>query len=212
MTIPTRPRAVASPLRRRLARALFSVPALGLAPRAFAVTLAGDPVPHMWHSFNTPDNAFLGRTAASWNNTDPGALYAEWGGFVPDARGSWTFSTPTVGISPQTLAVLNETSGSGIITGSGNIYGLAFGQVPGPPLVFELIVTDQSGASHGGASTRTVVMRSGTKGVLPDLTATLNGVAASWSDEIPTNALLLFHGSRAGGAAAGAGREPADQR
>lgn len=146
---------------------------------ARAVTLSDDPAPHMWHSFNTPPNAFNGLTSSRWETLAPGALYAEWGGFIPDARGSWVFSTPTVGLSGQTSAVLNETSGTGLITGSGNIYGLAYGQVPGPPLIFNLIVSDLSGTTPAVGATRTVVMRSGTKGVLPNLEVMLNGSAAT---------------------------------
>lgn len=149
------------------------------ASRALAVTLGDDPVPHMWHSFNTPENAFLGLCPSRWDTQAPGALYAEWGGFIPDARGSWVFSTPTVGLSAQTSAMLTETSGTGLITGAGNIYGLAYGQVPGPPLVFNLIVSDLSGAVPATSATRTVVMRSGTKGVLPNLDVMLNGSVAT---------------------------------
>lgn len=180
MTLTPPPNRPVSAARRRLGRALLALPTLALAPAARAVTLNGDPVPHMWHSFNEPDNGFLGKTSTRWQNTDPGALYAEWGGFIPDPgnpRG-WTFSTPTVGLSPLTSAVLQETSGTGLLTGIGNIYGLAYGQVPGPPLVFELLLGDRSGSDPGVGRTRTVVMRSGTKGVLPEMTVLLNGVPA----------------------------------
>lgn len=162
----------------RFAGALFAA-LIAIAPGARAVTITGDTVPHLWHSFALPQNGFLGHSATSWNNSDPGTLYAEWGGFVPEKYGTWVFRAPTVGISPLTAAVLTETSGSGILTGIGNIYGLAFGMVPGPPLVFNLIVTDQSGTTHGASDTRTVAMRSGTKGVLPNMNVTLNGVPAT---------------------------------
>lgn len=167
---------------RRRGAALLGAAALltGLAlPPAAAVTLTGDTVPHLWHSFHTPDNAFLGvagYNGAPWNNTDVGALYVEWGGFVPATRGSWTFETPTVGSNGFTRATLSEISGSGLLTGVGNIYGLAFGLVPGPPLVFVLSVDDISGIAYTSSHTRTVVMRSGTKGTLPDMNVLLNGV------------------------------------
>ncbi|MFT3802092.1 MAG: hypothetical protein QM766_12820 [Burkholderiaceae bacterium] len=143
-----------------------------------SVTLSGDPAPHLWHSFDTPDNAFGGRTAQAWRNDDPGTLYAEWGGFAREAGAAWTFVMPTVGIGPTTSVVLRETSRTGLLTGSGNIYGLAGGQVPGAPLVFELTVTE-NGAAHSASEVRTVAMRIGTKGVLPNLVATLNGVDAT---------------------------------
>lgn len=141
--------------------------------------MADDPLPHQWHSFNTPDNAFLGMTEDTWTNDQPGALYAEWGGFVPVRAGAWTFTNPTVAQGASTSVLLSETSGSGLLTGSGNIYGLAYGQVPGPPLVFDLIVTDTGTTAAAPGATRTVVMRSGTKGVLPNLVATLDGTAAT---------------------------------
>lgn len=148
---------------------------------ATAVTVAGDPMPHMWHSFNTPDNGFLGAAlynGPTWRNADPRALYVEWGGFVPDRRGSWTFSTPTVGRSGFLTSVLTETSGTGLLTGTGNIYGLAFGQVPGPPLIFTLMLTVAPPSASEAQSTRTIVMRSGTKGTLPETGVLLNGVPA----------------------------------
>lgn len=166
----------------RLPRSVAAVLAFAASAAALGVTVTGDPVPHMWHSFNTPDNAFLGAAGYSgpaWHNTDAGALYAEWGGFIPDGRNSWTFSTPTVGTAGSVTAVLNETSGTGLLTGTGDIYGLAFGQVPGPPLIFNLAVTDTNGTRWAATQTRTVVMRSGTLGTLPDMNVMLNGVAAT---------------------------------
>lgn len=168
----------------RLSRSVATACALAASAAAFGVTVTGDPVPHLWHSFNTPDNAFLGAagySGAAWHNTDAGALYAEWGGFIPDGRNAWTFSTPTVGTAGTVSAVVNETSGTGLLTGTGNIYGLAFGQLPGPPLVFNLVVADTSGTSYAATQTRTIVMRSGTLGTLPDMNVLLNGVAATAS-------------------------------
>ena len=149
------------------------------ASSARAVTLPEDSTPHQWHSFNTQDNAFLGMTEDAWTNDQPGALYAEWGGFVPVRAGTWTFTRPTVAQGASTSVVLAETSGTGWLTGSGIIYGLAYGQGPGPPLIFDLVVTDAGTTAAAPGATRTVVMRSGTKGVLPNLNATLDGVAAT---------------------------------
>jgi hypothetical protein len=168
----------------RLVRSVAAALALAASAAALGVTVTGDPVPHLWHSFNTPDNAFLGAagyTGPAWRNTDAGALYAEWGGFIPDGRNSWTFSTPTVGTAGSVTAVLNETSGTGLLTGTGNIYGLAFGQLPGPPLIFNLVVADTSGTTYGATQTRTIVLRSGTLGTLPDMNVRLNGNAAAAS-------------------------------
>lgn len=159
--------------------ALLSVATM---PTARAVTLVGDTVPHLWHSFHTPDNAFLGFAGYAgdpWRDRDAGALYAEWGGFVPESRGSWVFTSPTVDRNADTRATLMELSGSGLLTGTGNIYGLAFGLVPGPPLVFVLAVDDVSGVSYTAAHTRTVAMRTGTKGTLPEMRVLLNGVEAT---------------------------------
>ena len=164
------------------ARSLVVAALLFASHLAPAVTISGDPVAHLWHSFQTPDKAFEGAAGyrgGAWNNTDAGAMYAEWGGFVPAARNTWRFTTPTVAFSAGVLAVLNETSGTGLLTGTGNIYGLAFGQVPGPPLVFDLTLEDQRGTVYQTGETRTVVMRSGTKGTLPNMNVTLNGVAAN---------------------------------
>lgn len=159
---------------------------LGLpASLALAVTLVGDAVPHLWHSFNTPDNAFLGAAGydgPAWGHTDAGALYAEWGGFIPDGRNLWVFSTPTVGLRGASAAVLAESSGTGLLTATGNIYGLAFGQTPGPPLVFALTLHDAAGAAAAAGQTRSVVLRSGTKGTLPDTNVLLNGMpATAWT-------------------------------
>lgn len=169
---------------RRAVRLFLAATSLALPAWAPAVTLSGDATPHQWHSFNLPANAFLGAagyTGPAWQNTDAGALYAEWGGFVPDAGSRWTFSRPTVGQSTGLRAVLQETSGTGLRTGINNIYGLAFSQVPGLPLVFNLVLTDAGAASATAGSTRTVVLRSGTLGTLPDMNVLLNGVAATAS-------------------------------
>lgn len=169
---------------RRAVRLFLAATSLALPAWAPAVTLSGDATPHQWHSFNLPANAFLGAagyTGPAWQNTDAGALYAEWGGFVPDAGSRWTFSRPTVGQSTGLRAVLQETSGTGLRTGINNIYGLAFSQVPGLPLVFNLVLTDAGAASATAGSTRTVVLRSGTLGTLPDMNVRLNGVAATAS-------------------------------
>ena len=169
---------------RRAVRLSLAAACLAWPAWAPAVTLSGDATPHQWHSFNLPANAFLGAagyTGAAWQNTDAGALYAEWGGFVPDAGTRWTFSRPTVGQSTGLRAVLQETSGTGLRTGINNIYGLAFSQVLGLPLVFNLVLTDAGAAGATAGSTRTVVMRSGTLGTLPDMNVTLNGVAATAS-------------------------------
>ncbi|MDY0746397.1 hypothetical protein SNE35_17930 [Paucibacter sp. R3-3] len=166
----------------RVLRTPVAVLGLLVAAAATAVTIPDDPVPHLWHSSTTPANAFQGAagyTGAAWNNTDAGALYVEWGGFIPAARNTWTFSTPTVGVSSNLTAVLKETSGSGLLTGANNIYGLAFGQVPGVPLVFDLALSVNAAAIGTADQVRTVVMRSGTLGTLPDMNVTLNGVAAT---------------------------------
>ena len=154
---------------------------LGWTPALRAVTLEGDALPHQWHSFNTPDKAFhgaAGYTGASWLNTDAGALYVDWGGFIPTTSTSWTFITPTVGISSGLSVVFKETSRTALLTGIGNIYGLAYGMVPGPPMVFNLVMTDSLAGSYGTDQVRTVVMRSATKGTLPDMNVLLNGKLA----------------------------------
>lgn len=166
------------------ARAALAAWLMAASAATWPVTLTGDAVPHLWHSFATPDNAFLGAagyTGASWRNTDAGAFYAEWAGFVPAARNTWVFSRPTVGATATLTAVLTETSGTGLLTGTSNIYGLAFGQVPGPPLVFDLMLEDRSGTVFTAGQTRTIVLRAGTKGTLPDMNVLLNGVAATAS-------------------------------
>lgn len=169
---------------------------LGWTPAAMAVTINDDTHAHLWHSFNTPDKSFegaAGYAGPAWLNTDAGALYMEWGGgFTPMAyTGSnrWTFVAPTIGhegnggLSTGLSVVLKETSGSGLLTGAGNIYGIAGGQVPGPPLVFNLVLTDSFAGSHDPNLVRTVVMRTGTKGTLPDMNARLNGaLAQSWTN------------------------------
>ena len=157
---------------------------MGWAPTSMAVTLNDDPVPHLWHSFNTPDRAFegvAGYAGPSWLINDAGALYADWGGFIPTASGSWTFVTPTVGISAGLSVVFKETSRTALLTGVGNIYGLANGMTPGPPMVFNLVMTDSLAATYGTGQVRTVVMRSATKGTLPDMNVLLDGVAAMGS-------------------------------
>lgn len=151
---------------------------MGWAPGLMAVTLDGDAMPHQWHSFNTPDKAFegaAGYTGPSWLNTDTGALYVEWGGFIPTTASSWTFVTPTVGVSAGLSVVFKETSRTALLTGIGNIYGLAYGMVPGPPMVFNLVMTDSLAGSYGADLVRTVVMRTATKGTLPDMNVLLNG-------------------------------------
>lgn len=151
---------------------------LGWSPALVAVTLDGDALPHQWHSFNTPERAFDGAAAyagPAWQTTDAGALYVDWGGFIPTASGSWTFITPTVGISAGLSVVFKETSRTGLLTGLGNIYGLAYGMVPGPPMVFNLVMSDGHAVSHNPSLVRTVVMRSATKGTLPDMNVRLNG-------------------------------------
>ena len=161
--------------------ALVVGPLMGWAPAVMAVTLEGDVLPHQWHSFNTPDKAFdgiAGYAGPSWQNTDAGALYADWGGFIPTSSGSWTFVTPTVGISAGLSVVFKETSRTALLTGIGNIYGLAYGMVPGPPKVFNLVMTDSLAASYGADQVRTVVMRTATKGTLPDMNALLDGAPA----------------------------------
>jgi hypothetical protein len=154
---------------------------MGWTPTLMAVTMDGDAQPHQWHSFNTPDKAFegaAGYAGPSWLNTDADALYVEWGGFIPTSSGSWTFLTPTVGASAGLSVVFKETSHTGLLTGTGNIYGLAYGMVPGPPMVFNLVMTDGLAGSHNSDLVRTVVMRIGTKGTLPDMNARLNNVLA----------------------------------
>ena len=162
-----------------LIHCLVTIVLFTLAAPAAAVTTDGDVLPHQWHTAHAPENGFEGAVGERWARQDEAALYADWGGFIPDASGSWVFSTPTVGRTARTRAVLRETSGTGLLTAIGNIYGLAFGQVPGPPLVFELLLTDTEAAALPANATRTVVMQWATKGVLPALDVTLNGAVAT---------------------------------
>ncbi|HSI28668.1 MAG: PEP-CTERM sorting domain-containing protein [Methylophilus sp.] len=113
-------------------------------------------------------------TTEQWNSAKPWgtastAQYAEWNVFSYPAFPSTVKqdNTPDVALSAGTTATLNETGGTSFITGSSNIYSFS------APTSFTATL---SGSTTGVFD---VYLRVAAFGVMPSLTASLNGVNAT---------------------------------
>ena len=142
-----------------------------------ALSMPALAVDNTWVADYSPENGFQGLVDGTWATQGENTLYAEWA--------SWAkFTTSRLHTTPQTTPDVGsnadvkfyEYSRTAYWTG-GNIYGLVY-TVHGTPLSFGLQVTETETSFVDGA-TRDIVLRISTKGVVPNLVATLNGVQAT---------------------------------
>jgi hypothetical protein len=111
-------------------------------------------------------------TTEQWDSATPWgsattSQYAEWNLFSYTSPTIKQDNTPDVALSASTTATLKENTGTSFITGSGNIYSFS------APTSFTATL---SGSTTGVFD---VYLRVAAFGVMPSLTATLNGVSAT---------------------------------
>lgn len=101
-----------------LSKSLIASAVIGMSvsTQAFAIGAA-------WDVDLSPANGFGGQTD-SWALNAPGSLYAEWNVF-----GGLTDSTPDVGSFGNATTTLTEATGTGFLTGGGNIYNAVISSV-----------------------------------------------------------------------------------